>query len=1677
MSSSRVEAHDEDAVARLHARMLAANFQPEVEDYDSPSSTHDYHQQQWSYQPHLPSSSSSYLLHPRDASPVIGGGGSAAAGPSSRRGSHGPGASWPRTRDLSTSSSVPFGGASRRGEQRNFSGAISSHRAPTTASQRHFLTVIPPEDFPSHPRSLSASSSREHSRRGTLLPLYPTLNGQLYAIAREYGLPSIGGLAIYLCEDAEGNSGPRIGEASWQALWSAYFDEEQQQQQHSEDSPLPSSRFPASPFRSPSFQHEARSASSQLRSPAFPPSQSRSASRRIPSSGSSVGRTSPLPPTSEADYSGARPGSRLAAALPIVGRVEWTVERQRAAWWPGWAGEALESSSDTPNRAQAARRTRSLKLSKGLTPAKPDLRIISAPVRGNLQERSEDDASPPAHTVTPSEQQKSSRHASHDSRASRNTLGSRSSVVDRGVEPAQPSSPRHWRPTGGSIHSQSQPLAHATSQQSIPAENATYAGYSVLLGDDADTKRDAAQEDEDGEDEEIEEIDDDADRTQRRSKPVSRHVSKASMELRRQTQDDFPASVRSDARTDPRSSMQRQPFEIVPDSDESMWQALRDAPPPPADDHGVDLEEQPQRHFLGGRDAGHVTDWIQRTAQSPDLLRDRSAFVQEDIQHDLDGQSEVDDGEAAVPPQDDVKDVMELWAATAAAPAPSSQAQVAQVYGNSLAVSRQASAPQLLSPIALDDMAAFGGAPPQLGNLASSGASNSSSLPHEQPQQPNVNLTALKPPQPPRSPGDASTRSNSTEVSGLEDFERALELLSPVASGNGHGSPSLAALRLDNGGKKMSSRDSLAAARTLSTSVTPSPRWLQKNRGSTQGNQLRQREIRETGSAAGRRPFSSPATAVAPSPQFLASVSATPATVERTPRNESGKSLDASYVFPPGRTVIPPVSSPLRGFASLEESPQQPLEKQSVTGDGSPGVTAQQQVDHDEQPLNDGEASRSPSLGKRSPVSDRHSPTIESIREDGTGASEVDEVPEIRDSASAAPSSRAASIIEHHAAELDDEEERFAEETAAGGMTASSSSAFTLGAETDAQTEGEADFGDDVTPDYDTSQASARGMGRSTPTYSHADSTLDSSSHAPRSYGLQSPTRSRHSGQHDEQSVVIYDSPGSASSIATELRDERRDFGEPGEAQPLDEDHTEQQQHYRQLASSPRTSHSKPEPAARSSDPDTTVQPLPPRVVDFDPTFSSPATMHRTSLDSQQSRATSSPQESHFWKHTVVAPPNDHGYGHEAAPSSTFPPGTPVSYASTEAAVTPAMHHLPRAIDGLSPQSISGGGSEENVPPSISRMIRGQSFSASSIAVTPERLLTPTDEPEQAVSEEHSHTPVARVENVSPAQEVKHESVSDVRPMSYQSSDGWSQEDGRYSHFYDEPLQSGSNSGTTSNLSRLGEYGPETPSFYLEQQLDSSRPTSFQPSDKDVENRRSGSDGEGIGLGFSPGPSPLATQPPFNEQLSEAPAPPTDVSDDLDAMLSSINAFNSSERGWSRPSSARSRGTTSPHAPTQQDGRAPSRNVFEDRDVATMTQNTREAVRSALTNSERFAHERVPARSSLTSSKSMTNLQGLSHAQGLAARRSLSPHRRASIGELKLAALSPRAATLFATLPPSPSVPEHAFAGAAAAAGQMQPMSPLSTTVFGERATRPGVAPSESEEGGEGEDDRLLGAQ
>ncbi|KAH9899864.1 hypothetical protein C8Q73DRAFT_337664 [Cubamyces lactineus] len=90
------------------------------------------------------------------------------------------------------------------------------------------VVVLPPVSFTREHGHLGHTLSSGPARRlsgGILMPLYPTLNSQLGAIAREFSFPSISGLCVYLHTTHGGLSlTPRVSDESWPLLWAHLFD-------------------------------------------------------------------------------------------------------------------------------------------------------------------------------------------------------------------------------------------------------------------------------------------------------------------------------------------------------------------------------------------------------------------------------------------------------------------------------------------------------------------------------------------------------------------------------------------------------------------------------------------------------------------------------------------------------------------------------------------------------------------------------------------------------------------------------------------------------------------------------------------------------------------------------------------------------------------------------------------------------------------------------------------------------------------------------------------------------------------------------------------------------------------------------------------------------------------------------------------------------------------------------------------------------------------------------------------------------------------------------------------------------------------------------------------------------------------------------------------------------------
>ncbi|KAJ7068305.1 hypothetical protein C8F01DRAFT_1227493 [Mycena amicta] len=108
------------------------------------------------------------------------------------------------------------------------SGLRESRERTVQRSSRSFLVVLPPSSIPQdhgHLGHTLSSGPRNRLSQGLLMPLFPTMYGQLTAIAREYNFPSTTGLCLYLHINENGiMATPRISDDSWQMVWSHVFD-------------------------------------------------------------------------------------------------------------------------------------------------------------------------------------------------------------------------------------------------------------------------------------------------------------------------------------------------------------------------------------------------------------------------------------------------------------------------------------------------------------------------------------------------------------------------------------------------------------------------------------------------------------------------------------------------------------------------------------------------------------------------------------------------------------------------------------------------------------------------------------------------------------------------------------------------------------------------------------------------------------------------------------------------------------------------------------------------------------------------------------------------------------------------------------------------------------------------------------------------------------------------------------------------------------------------------------------------------------------------------------------------------------------------------------------------------------------------------------------------------------
>ncbi|KAJ7144861.1 hypothetical protein C8R43DRAFT_1013355 [Mycena crocata] len=260
------------------------------------------------------------------------------------------------------------------------------------STSKYLLHVIPPIHLPHDtdsfdseltPPPSTASGYHTQFRRGTLVPVHPTLQSQLGAIAREYALPSTSGLVLYLVSQPRSHSnhssppagaddksfademeepGPRLSEDIWRHLWTRVVKTELREEGVSLAPPLLGLGISSMAGRSTSYlahHHDTTAYPLPLLSTNQPqPSHSYpfTPSPTTPSSTSDQQRynTKSAPPSSSSrspseaetpDTSQAAseradsldlPGLNTNALIPILAKVEFDIDRRRAGWYEPW---------------------------------------------------------------------------------------------------------------------------------------------------------------------------------------------------------------------------------------------------------------------------------------------------------------------------------------------------------------------------------------------------------------------------------------------------------------------------------------------------------------------------------------------------------------------------------------------------------------------------------------------------------------------------------------------------------------------------------------------------------------------------------------------------------------------------------------------------------------------------------------------------------------------------------------------------------------------------------------------------------------------------------------------------------------------------------------------------------------------------------------------------------------------------------------------------------------------------------------------------------------------------------------------------------------------------------------------------------------------------------------------
>ena len=250
---------------------------------------------------------------------------------------------------------------------------LASHSPVPLLHSKFLLHVVPPSHIPHEfdssetflltPPPSSASGYHTQFGRGTLVPLLPTLQSQLWAIAKEYAFPSTAGMILYLVSSAPSPNpdktltmpdepGPRLSEDIWKHLWTRVAKFESESHSHAT---APNTAVGLGFGYSPLFPQPFSSSSNTLRplvalgrvapqSFSLPLTPTTSTTSSNPPTQATFSETSQsevdTPDSSLPSDSRAAtldlPGLTSPSLIPILAKVEFDIDKRKAAWYGPW---------------------------------------------------------------------------------------------------------------------------------------------------------------------------------------------------------------------------------------------------------------------------------------------------------------------------------------------------------------------------------------------------------------------------------------------------------------------------------------------------------------------------------------------------------------------------------------------------------------------------------------------------------------------------------------------------------------------------------------------------------------------------------------------------------------------------------------------------------------------------------------------------------------------------------------------------------------------------------------------------------------------------------------------------------------------------------------------------------------------------------------------------------------------------------------------------------------------------------------------------------------------------------------------------------------------------------------------------------------------------------------------